>query len=98
MGKRNLTIMNSVIELPFIQHVGLQIADDPSKVLQRPAGPRYLKHLGTVHASAQIALAEASSGEFLLWAIGNLTGIVPDQNSFAIRTTGRVNPFASGTS
>jgi hypothetical protein len=69
--------MNSVIELPFNQHVGLQIADDPAKVLQLPAGPQYLNHLGTVHASAQLALAEASSGEFLLRAIGDLTGIVP---------------------
>jgi acyl-coenzyme A thioesterase PaaI-like protein len=69
--------MNSVIELPFNQHVGLQIADDPAKLLQLPAGPQYLNHLGTVHASAQLALAEASSGEFLLRAIGDLTGIVP---------------------
>jgi len=69
--------MNSVTELPFNQHVGLQIADDPAKVLQLPAGAQYLNHLGTVHASAQLALAEASSGEFLLRAIGDLTGIVP---------------------
>jgi acyl-coenzyme A thioesterase PaaI-like protein len=69
--------MNSVIELPFNQHLGLQIADDPAKLLQLPAGPQYLNHLGTVHASAQLALAEASSGEFLLRAIGDMTGVVP---------------------
>ena len=33
--------------------------------------------LGTVHASAQLALAEASSGEFLLRALGSAAGIVP---------------------
>ena len=77
MREPSLTIMNSVIELLFNQHVGLQIADDPAKVLQLPAGAQYLNHLGTVHASAQLALAEASSGEFLLRSIGDLTGIVP---------------------
>lgn len=77
MEKLRRPLMNSVIELPFNQHVGLQIADDPAKLLQLPAGPQYLNHLGTVHASAQLALAEASSGEFLLRAIGDLTGIVP---------------------
>jgi acyl-coenzyme A thioesterase PaaI-like protein len=54
--------MNSVIELPFNQHVGLQIADDPAKLLQLPAGPQYLNHLGTVHASAQLALASSCCG------------------------------------
>jgi len=34
-------------------------------------------HLGTVHASAQLALAEASRGEFLLRAMGDMQGIVP---------------------
>ena len=77
MANPMTSLMNSVIELPFNQHVGLQIAGDPAKVLQLPAGGQYLNHLGTVHASAQLALAEASSGEFLLRAIGDLTGIVP---------------------
>lgn len=69
--------MNSVIELPFNRLLDLQIAEDPAKVLQLPAGPQYLNHLGTVHASAQLALAEASSGEFLLRALGGLNGVVP---------------------
>jgi hypothetical protein len=69
--------MISVIELPFNQHLGIQIANDPSKVLKLPAGGQYLNHPGTVHASAQLALAEASSGEFLLRAMGDMQGIVP---------------------
>lgn len=77
MANTMFNLMNSVIELPFNQHLGLKIADDPAKVLQLPAGGQYLNHLGTVHASAQLALAEASSGEFLLRAIGGMTGIVP---------------------
>ena len=35
-----------------------------------------LNHVGTVHASAQFALAEASSGEFLLRHLGELQGHV----------------------
>ena len=31
-----------------------------------PDDVRYTNHLGTVHASAQLALAEATSGEYLL--------------------------------
>lgn len=66
----------SVIELPFNQFIGLQQAETPA-VLTLPAGGQYLNHLGTVHASALLALAEASSGEFLLRHLGGMEGIVP---------------------
>ena len=46
-------------------------------MLRLPAGGQYLNHLGTVHAGAQLALAEAASGEFLLRALGTVAGIVP---------------------
>ena len=67
----------SVTELPFNTFIGLQAASDPTKVLMLPAGGQYLNHLGTVHASAQLALAEATSGEFLLRSLGSITGVVP---------------------
>src|SRR5438046_6321962 len=67
----------SVTELPFNSFLGLQKATEPSQLLRLPAGPQYLNHLGTVHASAQLALAEASSGEFLLQALGSASGILP---------------------
>ncbi len=67
----------SVTELPFNSFIGLQRAADPGKLLILPAGAQYLNHLGTVHASAQLALAEASSGEFLLRALGTNDGLVP---------------------
>lgn len=69
--------MNSVTELPFNNFLGIEQATDPSQVLRLPAGTRYLNHLGTVHASAQLALAEASSGEFLLRALGSSANVVP---------------------
>lgn len=69
--------MQSVTELPFNRFVGIETASDPPQLLRLPAGAKYLNHLGTVHASAQLALAEASSGEFLLWHFGSSSGVVP---------------------
>ena len=66
----------SVTELPFNRLLGVQTAEPPH-VLRLPPGGQYLNHLGTVHASAQLALAEASSGEFLLRVFGSAEGIVP---------------------
>lgn len=66
----------SVVELPFNKFIGLQSAVEPA-LLSLPAGGQYLNHLGTVHASALLALAEASSGEFLLRHLGEVEGIVP---------------------
>ena len=67
----------SVTELPFNSFLGIQIAAEPSKLLRLPSGDQYLNHLGTVHASVQLALAEASSGEFLLRHFGSTEGFVP---------------------
>jgi hypothetical protein len=67
----------SVTELPFNSFLGIQVAAEPSKLLRLPSGDQYLNHVGTVHASAQLALAEASSGEFLLRHFGSTERIVP---------------------
>jgi acyl-coenzyme A thioesterase PaaI-like protein len=67
----------SVTELPFNTFLGIQIGNDPAHLLRLPSGSHYLNHLGTVHASAQLALAEASSGEFLLKHFGCSDGIIP---------------------
>jgi acyl-coenzyme A thioesterase PaaI-like protein len=68
---------SSVTTLPFNNFLGIQVASAPHKLLQLPAGAQYLNHLGTVHASAQLALAEASSGEFLMREFGTDSGFVP---------------------
>ena len=67
----------SVTELPFNSFLGIQVATEPSQLLRLPSGEQYLNHLGAVHASAQLALAEASSGEFLLKHFGSADGLVP---------------------
>lgn len=65
----------SVIELPFNNFLGIQPASNAENLLQ--SGNKYLNHVGTVHASAQLALAEASSGEFLLRHFGSADGLMP---------------------
>ena len=67
----------SVTELPFNAFLGIQHGASAAEVLRLPDSPNYLNHLGTVHASAQLALAEASSGEFLLRHLGSADGLVP---------------------
>ena len=69
-------MMTSVTQLPFNKLIGLEPAEPP-QILRLPAGDRYSNHLGTVHASAQLALAEASSGEFLMRSIGAMDGLIP---------------------
>ena len=66
----------TVTELPFNRLIGLERAEPP-RVLRLPAGEQYLNHLGTVHASAQLALAEASSGQFLMRTLGPGAGLIP---------------------
>ena len=68
---------HSVTELPFNRFIGIEAASDSVQLLRLPSGGQYLNHLGTVHASALLALAEASSGEFLLRHFGSSDGVVP---------------------
>jgi acyl-coenzyme A thioesterase PaaI-like protein len=69
--------MQSVTELPFNRFIGIEATSDSPQLLRLPSGERYLNHLGTVHASALLALAEACSGEFLLRHFGSSAGVVP---------------------
>ena len=66
-----------VTDLPFNALIGIERAEANNALLRLPSDPRYLNHLGSVHASALLALAEASSGEFLLRHFGSSEGIVP---------------------
>jgi acyl-coenzyme A thioesterase PaaI-like protein len=66
-----------ITELPFNRHVGIEPAPEPGALLRLPGGPQYLNHVGTVHASALLALAEATSGEFLLRQFGTSEGVLP---------------------
>ena len=67
----------SVTGLPFNRLLSIRSASDAVHLLELPSGSQYLNHLGTVHAGAQLALAEASSGELLLKHFGSSDGLVP---------------------
>jgi len=66
-----------VTNLPFNHFIGLKTSDKNGYLLMLGNRPEYRNHLDTVHASALFALAEASSGYFLLNEFSELTDIIP---------------------
>jgi acyl-coenzyme A thioesterase PaaI-like protein len=66
-----------VTELALNHALGMELAPaGAGHVLEMPESPLVLNHVGTIHASAQFALAEAGSGEFLLRELGEKQGEV----------------------
>ena len=66
----------NVIEIPFVDKVGIQRNTDG--VLELPFYKGVQNHLETIHASAQFALAETASGEILQKSFPELVGkVVP---------------------
>jgi hypothetical protein len=59
--------------IPFNQFIGLRKVAAAAGELALDAAPKYLNHIGTVHAAAQFALAEACCGEYLLSRFADLT-------------------------
>jgi hypothetical protein len=56
-----------ITEVPFNHFLGIRKSQgDGRQLLELDNLPVYRNHLGTVHAGAQLALAEAASAEFLL--------------------------------
>jgi len=66
-----------VTKLPFNHFIGLKMSDKNGYLLMLENRPEYRNHLDTVHASALFALAEASSGYFLLNEFSELENVVP---------------------
>jgi acyl-coenzyme A thioesterase PaaI-like protein len=60
-----------ITRLPFNEHIGITRATDGIHLLRLTMRDCLKNHLGTVHASALFALAEATSGEFLIRALGD---------------------------
>jgi acyl-coenzyme A thioesterase PaaI-like protein len=82
--------------LPFNLLIGLEPAAlDSGFLVSLPAGPQYTNHLGTVHAVALLAVAEAGAGAFLARQAGVPAGLVPVvrrlEAKFRRPATGRVS-------
>jgi acyl-coenzyme A thioesterase PaaI-like protein len=65
-----------VTKIPFNNLIGITRHDKNINELKLPCVPELKNHLGTVHASAQFALAEACSGSFLLQRYPHLADMV----------------------
>jgi acyl-coenzyme A thioesterase PaaI-like protein len=64
----------NVLDLPFNRILLIMKSDIPDTILMLEDRTEYQNHLGTVHASAQYALAEATSGEILERNFGDWKG------------------------
>jgi acyl-coenzyme A thioesterase PaaI-like protein len=62
----------NIDDLPFNRFIGITRAEKEGCVLCLPGDMRYTNHLGTVHASALLALAEATSGDYLIKELTDL--------------------------
>lgn len=56
----------NVIDLPFNKKIGIKESTNKNYSLVLDFLSEYFNHMNTIHASAQFALAEATSGKYLL--------------------------------
>ena len=88
-----------VTQLPFNRLIGLESSADDGLLVSLPDGPQYANHLGTVHAAALLAVAEAGAGAFLARRLGGETGLVPVvrrlESKFRRPARGRVSARAA---
>lgn len=85
-----------VSQLPFNRLIGLESTPSDSEFLVSLGGdPKYTNHLGTVHGSALMAVAEAGSGTFLLQRLGDPEAYLPVVRRFEAKfrrpASGRVS-------
>lgn len=65
----------NIDDVPFNRLIGLQREPAGGAFgVSLPAGAQYHNHLGIVHAAAQLAVAEAASGEWMLRNFGGRAG------------------------
>ncbi|MFZ5988509.1 MAG: YiiD C-terminal domain-containing protein [Bacillota bacterium] len=55
-----------ITKIPFNEFMKIRKTDKEGCIFEINDEPQYLNHLGTVHASTQFALAEATSGQYML--------------------------------
>ena len=55
-----------ILKVPFPQFLNIEKSNRQGFIFKLTQHPQLINHLGTIHACAQLTLAEATSGEFLL--------------------------------
>ena len=72
-----------VVDLPFNAFIGLSDARaEEGLLISLPDSPHYQNHVGTVHASALMAVAEAASGAWLVQAFAAVPDGLPLVRTF----------------
>jgi hypothetical protein len=67
-----------VTQLPYNKFIGLELAPvDSGFLISLPDDINYTNHLGSVHASAMLAVAEAGSGVYLSQQFAEYSGAIP---------------------
>jgi acyl-coenzyme A thioesterase PaaI-like protein len=67
-----------VLALPFNRLLGLErAAPESGSLVSLPASANHTNHLGSVHAIALLAVAEAGAAELLLRHLGDAPGYLP---------------------
>lgn len=56
----------NILDIPFNRFLSLQPHETDRRIMSLRYAPELTNHIGTMHASAQFALAEACSGQFML--------------------------------
>jgi acyl-coenzyme A thioesterase PaaI-like protein len=64
----------NVLDLPFNKIISVKKSEVSDTIFMLEDLEKYHNHLGTVHASAQYALAEATSGEIIERNLGDWNG------------------------
>jgi hypothetical protein len=65
-----------ILSIPFHRYLNIKKATGKEFIFETEEKPEYLNHVGTIHACYQLALAEATSGEFLLNEFSELQSVV----------------------
>ena len=56
----------NIMDIPFNRYISVQPHEADKGSMSLRFSPKMTNHIGTMHASAQFALAEACSGQFMI--------------------------------
>ena len=89
-----------VLKISFNNFLGIKKSNKAQYIFQLDRNPQFMNHLDTLHASAQFALAEATSGQYLLTSFSEYSEkVVPILRKSKIKFSkpGTTEVFSSAT-